>query len=486
MHNCLNIYQIFFNHKKEIEMNNLNFKLYFNQALMSVAAVLVIAVSASFACDIAVVSGRVTTNGRPLIWKNRDCSADWHQQIRYFDAETAEAGGYLMVYNYDEIAKMNNGDEINPSGGLNAAGFANACTSVYEDFNPIHEAFNINTDLIRESLQKCVTVEDFETLLMNWRDLHPGKVISGNFVVIDAAGGASLFECYTGNNLLFDMKFTRFDANNGEVKEYINGEYVVLEEAVDDFIGFYNRANNHTNTDYITINFGEERKIRATDILNDLADAENLNYRTVMREVSEDVTGQQSYNSGSTDERYSTTYCISRNQTRLGLVVDGVKAGEDSALSTFWCALGEPSIAVYAPYFVAAEEVSYLSYIDGIGIDGTLYDFNATSLLTRASNRREAYDNLIYKANTGSALTGMDYKLMNKPELYKVQEWAFVLEDDVLDITEDYIDDMREAPELITRNNLSFFSNYCVEYIYNNYQKASFDYYSWDFEKSWQ
>ncbi|MDY6822554.1 MAG: hypothetical protein SWH68_01965 [Thermodesulfobacteriota bacterium] len=467
-------------------MNNSNFKLYLNLALVSVTAVLVVAVSASFACDIAVVSGKVTTNGRPLIWKNRDNSVDWHQQMRYFEAETPEAGGYMMVYNYDEIARMNNGDKINPSGGLNAAGFANACTSVYEDFNPIHEAFNINTDLIRESLQKCVTVEDFESLLMNWRDLHPGKVISGNFVVIDASGGASLFECYTGNNLLLDIKFTKFDANNGEVKEYVNGEYVVLEEAVDDFIGFYNRANNHTNPDYITINFGEERKIRATDILNDLATADNLNYRTVMREVSKDVTGDQVYNPGSSDERYSTTYCISRNNTRLGLVVDGVEAGENPALSTFWCALGEPSIAVYAPYFVAAEEVSYLSYIDGIGLDGTLYDFNATSMMTRASNRREAFDKLIYKANTGNAFFGMDYKLMNKLELYKVQAWSFVLEDDVLDKTEDYIDDMRDSPVLITRSNLSLFSNYCVEYIYNNYQKASFDFYPWTFIKPWE
>ncbi len=441
---------------------------------------------AALACDIAVVSGKVTTNGRPLIWKNRDCSADWHQQISYFDAMTNKAGGYLMVYNYDDVAEMNNGDKINPSGGVNAAGFANACTSVYEDFNPIHEAYNINTDLIRESLQQCATVEDFETLLINWRGAHPQKVISGNFVVIDAKGGASLFECYTGNNLSQDMKFTRFDANTGEIKEFKNGDYIVTKEAQNDFIGFHNRANNHTNKNYITINFGEERKERATDILTRLAQSNNLNYQTVMREVSEDVTGDQSYNSGAEETAYSTTYCISRNQTRLGLVVDGVKAGDNPALSTFWCALGEPSIAVYAPYFVEAKHVSYLSYIDGIGIDGTLYDFNATSMLTRASNRREAFDNLIYKANTGSAFSGMDYKLMNKIELYTVQDWAFILEDDVLEVTEDYLDDMRARPGLISQNNLKTFSAYSVDYIYQNYQKASFDHILWNFDKPWK
>lgn len=282
------------------------------------------------------------------------------------------------------------------------------------------------------------------------------------------------------------MMFTRFDANTGEVKVFKDGVYTVTKEAQANFIGFHNRANNHTNKDYITINFGDERKIRATEILTQLAENNNLNYRTVLRQVSKDVTGDQSNNTGSTETTYSTTYCISRNQTRLGLVVDGVKAGENPALSTFWCALGEPSIAVYVPYFVKAKAVSYLAYVDGIGIDGTHHDFNDTSMLTRASNRREAYDNLIYKANTGSAVTGMDYRLMNKVELAKVQSWTFALEDLVLDQTSNYIDAMRANTGLITRENLKSFSNYCADYTYTNYQKASLDFSPWNFNPPWE
>jgi len=486
------------------------------------------------ACDVAVVSGRVTTNGRPVIWKNRDCSADWHQEIKYFDAVNSNAGGYLLVYNFDDIAEYNNGTPVNPSGGINKSGFAVSCTSVYEDFNQIHEAYNINTDLIRQSTQECRTIDEFEDILLKWKDEKPDKVISGNFVVIDAYGGACLYEVYTGMNLALvpTIMFTRCDANTGEIVEYRNGAYTVLVPGTgDEFIGFFNQANNNRystliledinltfygislgladgstlflnlfveyilggildmgtpdtisgNGVTIPINYGEERKERATEVLTQLASEGRLNYRTVLKEVSEDVIGDQSNHSTSSEENYSTTYCISRNQTRLGMVVDGVKAGDDPALSVFWCALGEPSIAVFAPYFAHAESTHYYSWVDGIGIDGKLWNLNATSMLTRISNRREAYDNLIYDSNTGTAMSGMDTRLMNKLELYKAQTWITPLEDFVLDKADAYLDKMRAGNIDVTAENLKIFSDYCVEYIYKNYNEASTSFFQWQF-----
>ncbi len=449
--------------------------------------------TSSWACDVLVVSGRVTTNGRPLIWKNRDISSNWRAQMKYFEEEYSEVGGYVVVCNYDDVANFNNGTYINPGGGVNDAGFAIACTSVYEDFNPPHEMININTDLMRETLQKCTTLDDFEELLRNWHENHPLKVISGNFVAIDAHGGAALYECWTGINIFLygnEIKFMKFDANNGRITRYGGNElgvFVPVEEVIDegdgdDFIGFFNRANNHT---YVPINYGDERMYRATEICTNLIDEGRMNFRNVLREVSKDVVGDQSYHSESSEESYSTTYCISRNQTRIGLVVDGVKSGDDPALTTFWCALGEPSIAVFAPYFSYAAGVNYLSYIDGIGIDGTLYDLNDTCMLNREANRREAYDNLVYKKNTGNAMTGMDTRLINKVELAKVQEWTFPLEDYVLDMTGDYLADMRSDSELITIENLREFSDYSVLFLYENYSRASVDYFPWTFEKPW-
>ncbi|HPR15445.1 MAG TPA: hypothetical protein PLW58_05565, partial [Smithella sp.] len=52
----------------------------------------------TWACDVAVVSGKVTTDGKPLIWKNFDNSSSDRQQVAYFPAKKSGPGGYLMVY----------------------------------------------------------------------------------------------------------------------------------------------------------------------------------------------------------------------------------------------------------------------------------------------------------------------------------------------------------------------------------------------------
>ncbi|PKL35299.1 MAG: hypothetical protein CVV44_21030 [Spirochaetae bacterium HGW-Spirochaetae-1] len=444
------------------------------------------------ACDVAVVSGKVTTNGRPILWKSRDCSANWHQELEYFPAINSRAGGCVMVHNYDDLAWINNGVRENPSGGLNEAGLAVSCTSVYEDFNPYHEAININTDLIRETLQECATLDDFDTYLKNWYNNHAGMVISGNFVVIDAQGGAALYECYTGQ-IAGQIKYRKYDANTGRETDWDGTAETVMTESregEDDFNYFYNRANNNS---YININFGEERAIRANELLNMLVDEGNMNYRTLMRVVTKDVTGNQLDPVTGTvlaeEEEdlgnYSTTYCISRNQTRTALVVDGVKAGDNPALSVFYCALGEPSISVYTPYFAHAQAVSWLCHIDSMDLIGRLYDLNDTCFLNRAMNRREAYDNLIYKTNTGDVIQGMDNVCINKIELAAAQEWTLPLEDFILDMTAEYIDDMRGKSSYITQANLASFSDYCVEYLYENYNAASADYYPWTMEKPW-
>jgi hypothetical protein len=433
----------------------------------------------AWSCDVAVVSGNITTNGRPLIWKNRDCSANWHQQVAFFPAEFSGPGAYVMVHDYDDVANMNNGSPINPSGGLNESGFAIACTSVYEDFMPIDEALNINTMLIWEALKRCVTVGDFERLLKGWHTWHVGKVISGNFVAIDAQGGASLFECYTGTilGLIRPVMFRKFNANTGRVTDEWGTTWRYPWSG---YCGYENRANNNS---YIFINYGEERKVRADQILSQLADSGLLDYRAVMRQVARDVSGKQLASSTS-DQNYSTTYCISRAQTRLALVVDGVKPGENGHLSTFWCNLGEPSIGIFTPFFPHAGEVPYAAYVDDITLDGTFYDANDTGMMNRLINRREIMDNLVYESNTGNAVTGIDDGTINKVELAKVQAWTFPLEDNILDRTGEYLDELRANSSLATPENLFNLSDYCMAYGYVNYNETSPGlFHSWDLDK---
>ena len=433
----------------------------------------------AWSCDVAVVSGNITTNGRPLIWKNRDCSANWHQQVAYFPAEFSGPGAYVMVHDYDDDANFNNGTPVNPSGGLNESGFAIACTSVYEDFMPIDEALNINTMLVWESLKRCVTISDFERLLKNWHTWHVGKVISGNFVVIDASGGAALFECYTGTilGLIRPVMFRKYNANTGRVTDEWGTTWRYPWSG---YSGYENRANNNF---YISINYGEERKVRADQILSQLASAGLLNYRAVMRLVARDVNGKQMSSSFS-DTNYSTTYCISRAQTRLALVVDGVKPGDNGHLATFWCNLGEPSIGIFTPFFPHGGDVPYAAYVDDITLAGGFYDANDTCLMNRLINRREIMDNLMYESNTGNAVTGIDDGTINKVELAKVQSWTFPLEDIILDRTEEYLDQLRNNSSLATPENLFNLSDYCMAFGYVNYNETSPGlFHSWDLDK---
>jgi hypothetical protein len=433
----------------------------------------------AWSCDVAVVSGNITTNGRPLIWKNRDCSANWHQQVAFFPAEFSGPGAYIMIHDYDDVANFNSGSPINPSGGLNEAGFAIACTSVYEDFMPIDEALNINTMLIWEALKRCVTVADFEKLLKKWHTWHVGKVISGNFVVIDAQGGAALFECYTGTilGLIRPVMFRKYNANTGRVTDEWG---TTLRYPWSGYSGYENRANNNS---YIFINYGEERKVRADEILSQLADSDLLDYRTVMRLVARDVTGKQ-IAASSSQQNYSTTYCISRSQTRLALVVDGVKAGSNPHLATFWATIGEPSIGIFTPYFPHAGDVPYAAYVDDLTIAGEFYDINDTCLMNRAVNRREIMDNLIYESNDGNAITGIDDGTINKVELAKVQAWSFPLEDIIIDRTEEYLGQLRTNSSLATPDTLFNLSDYCMAYGYINYNETSPGlFHTWDLNK---
>jgi hypothetical protein len=441
-----------------------------------------------YPCDVAVISARASSTGRPFIWKSRDCSANWHQEIKYFPAVTTKAGAYIMVIGFDDLANFNTGSKVNPSGGLNEAGFALTCTSVYEDFNPANEMVNINTDLIKDGVEQCATITDFETYMGNWRKAHPGKVISGNFVAIDAKGGAALYECYTAGTIL-PIRFRKYDANNGKITETFNGSTSVIDQGTGTkFIGFFNRSNSNV---FIPYNYGEERRWRATDLFTELASTGRLNYRNCMVEVSKDVYGQQIDANGrqldqaSCQSDYSTTYCISRNQTRLGMVIDGVAPGTDPRLSVFWCLLGEPAVGVYIPYFLVAGSVSWLAYIDDIDMDGNLYDLNDTSLLDRACNRREIFANLLYDSNDGNVATGMEDRNINKLELAKVQQWTYPLEDFVFRKCEEFMADLAAHPAYITAANMRSFSDYCANYVYTNYNEGSATQFGWTYNKPW-
>ena len=123
--------------------------------IIAIAAVLCALGSA--ACTSAIVSGRLTANGRPLLWKNRDTD-DQNNKIERI-AATRSSYEYVALYNATDK------DCSQAWMGFNDKGFAIMNTASY----------NLNSDTIKNmdhegfvmtlALQKCKNVDDFQNLL---------------------------------------------------------------------------------------------------------------------------------------------------------------------------------------------------------------------------------------------------------------------------------------------------------------------------------
>lgn len=429
----------------------------------------------ALSCDVAVVSGNVTTDGRPILWKNFDCSSYWKQEVKYFPAKNSTAGDYLFLYHNDDTMRIINGSPFMPQSGANAAGFAISVAAVYEDLAPLHEAGNLNTDLIQHAVEECATLADWENLLRTWPSSHYNRAISANYVVIDAHGGAAMYECYTGKYAygLMKIQYRKTDANTGEV---VDNTGKVISAAKADFPGFVTRTNLNS---YIWYNSGVDRYLRAKKLLTDLAVKDRLNTQNLMQVVSKDVVGKQ-YQTGG-DTKYSTTYCISRSQTRSGTVFQGVPAGGDPRQTVFWTALGEPSISVYVPNMVGAKSVSEYVYMDEIDDDGNMKDKSDTCLLNIAEDKLETHNKLIHTSNRGSVLTGPYGKYINKVELAKAQQWILAVENTVINKTTKLLNKLNIDPKFMEPEYLKSFTDYCGKYIYNNYVNASATAMPWNF-----
>lgn len=520
-----------------------------SRPLMNSIGILTLALMMSFsgysalhACDVAVISGAVTSTGRPAIWKNRDCSENWHQKMGYFPA-AGNGGRYIMAYtNNGLMASFQDGSTITPAGGLNEYGFAIACTTIDDVFSLV----NVNTMLMWESLKNCRTLSDFETQLADFHSNYSEYALGGAFAVIDASGGAALYECYSFDrdsigiciaendilnhpeNLLFclsPVKYRKYDANTGDVTDVDTETFpkgITITPVRSDIPnpGFYNMTNGYSDdiSANLSVTFGFglglDRKLRGTKILGNLKDNDVLDHKNIMWQLARDtINAKIEFDPGFVEAEdivptsYRTDFSISRAQTRMALVVDGVANGEDKKLATFWCNLGEPSIGIFTPFFPSAGGVSNLVSKDMLEVDGTktkYYEYFGTCFMNTAMNRREIYKSAIYSSNEGFYLNcdleTLEDNTINLNELASVQSWTFnsenntdisgygngdSIEEIIIRRTEEYLEDMREYPSRITSDNLKNFSDYCAEFGYTNFNAGFSTYYPWSFNKPW-
>ena len=136
------------------------------------------------ACTSAIVSGRLTKSGTPILWKNRD--TDFEDN---FVATVKPSKPGDIEY----VALFNAGDSLLADAwiGVNEAGFAIMNTASYNLAPDTAVYKDREGAVMSEALRRCHAVADFEQLLS---DLPKPLGVQANFGVIDAAGAGAYFE----------------------------------------------------------------------------------------------------------------------------------------------------------------------------------------------------------------------------------------------------------------------------------------------------
>lgn len=271
------------------------------------------------ACTTAIVSGKATLDGRPLLWKNRDAD-DIHNQAVY-----------CVDGRYPYLGLVNRGDRAGLQiwSGVNARGFAimnNASYNLEADGDKTTQ----EGAFMKLALQNCATVEEFQDLLE--LSNTGGRGVSANFGVIDAQGGAAYFET--------DGKgFRRCDAASAPGGFLVRGNYS-------------HSGKTGGGTGYL-------REGRAQEVVGRLRAEGRLNAGTLLAEVARD-TANPHIGSFPAAARKGFAYIgdsVSRDITSHAFVVHGVRPGEAPGRSTAWVILGLPVTGVAVPLWVEAGPV---------------------------------------------------------------------------------------------------------------------------------
>ncbi len=275
-------------------------------------------------CTTAVISGKATPDGRPLLWKNRDTS--------YRDNALAILDGPR----YRFLALINAGDSTQVWAGVNEVGLAIMNAEALDT-----EGDSVDTEgfFMRRVLGTCRTVAEVESVLV--RTNRSGRGTRSNFGVIDAEGGACYFEA--GNHT-----YARYDAAKTEM-------------------GWLVRTNFAQTGD--GSGSGWFRYARAEELVTDLAQADRLTLTSLLWTVARDLASPWGDPrplpfAGRFDAAppgwIQTRWSINRYRTAACSVFRGVKPGEDPKLTTYWVILGEPVFGAAVPVWLAAGEVPEL------------------------------------------------------------------------------------------------------------------------------
>ncbi len=284
---------------------------------------------AIFPCTVAVVSGKATPDGRPLLWKNRDTSV-LDNKIAYFKGDK-----YSFIGLVDARDKGLN----NVWAGINTEGFA-IMNSASGDLAPNDAGMNENGSFMKMALGECANTSDFENLLQR---TNGKRKVGANFGIIDAEGNACIYETSRAG-------YQKFDAN--DPKAAPRG-YVIRTNYA------FTAPKKDTGGGYI-------RFERASRLFQDASDEGQLNYKFILRQAARDLVNEKLHsfplsNPSAHDPDsplfVNTNDTINRNSTASVALFHGVTEREKAYLATMWVILGQPVCSVAVPLWASVDAI---------------------------------------------------------------------------------------------------------------------------------
>jgi hypothetical protein len=281
-------------------------------------------------CTIAVISGTITVDGRPIIWKNRDVG-DPDQRFIYYSPYYRDG-----IETFAFMGNCYRSDTTRIYMGVNDPGFAIMNSDSYNLDDSLWRGVDDGT-LMRLALETCATLADFEHLLDSTN--VTGRYDCWNFGCLDATGVSALYEC--ANN-----RYWKFDPDDPATRTP----------------GFVARANfslmgNHNLS-------GFDRFKRATDLIERHANEAPLDVKFVLGQMARDMANvfdnpyplpyHRVQLDGPPGYIYNFGCTIANRSTTSAVVIRGVRGTENASLTTMFALLGPPVLSVAFPLWVKA------------------------------------------------------------------------------------------------------------------------------------
>ena len=282
----------------------------------------------TFACTSAIVTGKVTADGRPLLWKHRDTGEE-QNRIEYFS-----------IGKYRFLALVNSPDKDAAAWiGTNETGFSIMNTASYnlKDRDDDSKEIDKEGELMFKALSICKNLADFERFLDS---LPKPAGVEANFGVIDAEGGAALYEV---NN----YRYTKLDVNDPAIAPL--GYLVVTNYS---FTGRFNEG------------MGYIRHQTASELFARMAPTYGISPIWIAQEVSRSfyhsLLGVDLKKNDNSPNKYNGWFIdqdfIPRKSSSASVIIQGVKEQENPQMTTMWTMLGYPPASVMIPLWVKAGE----------------------------------------------------------------------------------------------------------------------------------